>query len=345
MADPTLLTVILNYRTAEMTLKSLAAAHREMQDIDGEIVVVDNDSKDGSFAKITAAIRINGWETDNRVRLVRTGHNGGFGAGNNFAIRAGLSGGQKPDFVFVLNSDAFPEKDAITHLLERLQSNPELGMAGSQILDPDTSTHLTAFRFPSIWGELEGAARTGPISRLLRDYVVAMPVPEASQKVDWLAGASLMIRQEMLDHIGLFDETFFLYFEETDLCLRAKRAGWLTYYQKESHVTHVGGVSTGMRNWQRVPEYWLDSRHYYFTKNHGVAYAAVATIAHLIGGSLWWLRRRLQGKPHIDPPRFLTDLMRHSWAKVKSDFKRRKPNASGTKTTESNPGKPARRQT
>ena len=95
--------------------------------------------------------------------------------------------------------------------------------------------------------------------------------------VDWLAGASLMIRRQVLDEIGLFDERYFLYFEETDLCLRAQRAGWTSRYVKESRIMHIGSVSTGMKTWKRMPGYWFDSRLRYFTKNHGAFYAALAT--------------------------------------------------------------------
>jgi hypothetical protein len=90
------------------------------------------------------------------------------------------------------------------------------------------------------------------------------PIPECTTRVDWLAGASLMMRQSVLDRIGLFDETFFLYFEETDLCHRAARAGWPTDYVLESRVAHIGSASTGMKTWARIPQFWLDSRLHYF---------------------------------------------------------------------------------
>ncbi len=89
--------------------------------------------------------------------------------------------------------------------------------------------------------------------------------------MDWLAGASLMMRQDVLDRIGLFDEEFFLYFEETELCLRAARAGWPTDYVVESRVAHVGSASTGMKTWDRIPQFWLDSRLRYFTLAGGGA--------------------------------------------------------------------------
>jgi len=305
---PNLLTVVLNWRTPDMTMEAVAAALVAMKDIAGEIVVVDNDSQDGSFAAMSAHVAQQGWS---RVRVIQSGRNGGFGAGNNVGIRAGLSGGQSPDYVYVLNSDAFPAPDAILHLLTYLEATPKAGFAGSLIHGPDGDLHLTTFRFPTIASEFEGSIRFGPVSRLLRNKAVPLPTPGQAQRVDWLAGASVMLRRDVLDQIGLFDETFFLYFEETDLCLRATRAGHEVHFVPESRVAHIGSVSTGMKEWARVPDYWFDSRLHYFRKSHGAVYAGVATLAHVLGGGLHRLRSQLTGRRPADPPQFLRTLMTH----------------------------------
>ena len=313
----TVLTVILNWRTPAMTLQSCEAALRAMEGIAGAITIVDNDSGDGSFETISAEVVARGWDKGAvPVRVIQSGRNGGFGAGNNVGIKAGLPGGARPDYAYILNSDAFPAPDAIRALLAHLEAHPKTGFAGSFIHGTDGAPHRTAFRFPSACGELEGAARFGPISRLLKRHIVAQPIPEVTGRVDWLAGASLMMRQDVLDQIGLFDEVFFLYYEETDLCLRAARAGWPTDYVLESRVAHIGSASTGMKTWARIPRFWLDSRRHYFTKNHGHIYAAVATLAHVAGGVLWRLRLLVQRKDRGDPPHFLRDLIVHylGWA-------------------------------
>lgn len=308
---PTVLTIILNWRTAEMTLQAAEAALREMEGIAGEITIVDNNSGDGSFEAMTEAVTRRGWS---RVRVLQSGRNGGFGAGNNFGIRAGMRDGSRPDHVYILNSDAFPDPGAIRALLDHLESHPDTGFAGSYIHGPEGEPHLTSFRFPTIASEFEGAARTGPISRLLRRRTVPIPVPERTTRVDWLAGASLMMRMDVLDRIGLFDEAFFLYFEETDLCLRAARAGFPTDYVRESSVTHIGSASTGMRQWESVPDYWYGSRLYYFRKNHGWIGAWAASKAHVAGGLIHRLRARLTGGKPADPPGFLRRLIAHDAA-------------------------------
>ena len=307
-----LLTVILNWRTPEMTLRSAETALVALQGIKGALVIVDNDSGDGSFERISAEAEARGWTTGpQQVRVLQSGRNGGFGAGNNFGIRAGLPDGSKPDYVYLLNSDAFPAPDAIRALLDHLEAHPATGFAGSYIHGPDGAPHRVAFRFPSLLSELEGNLRFGPVSRLLSRHIIALPIPEATTRVDWVAGASLMMRRSVLDRIGLFDETFFLYFEETDLCRRAALAGFPTDYVLESRIEHIGSVSTGMKSWNRTPQFWLDSRLHYFTKNHGRAHALLATLATLAGGTLWRLRLLVQRKDRGDPPRYLRDLAAH----------------------------------
>ncbi|MDJ0629455.1 MAG: glycosyltransferase family 2 protein [Rhodobacter sp.] len=302
----------MNYRTPDLTLQAVEAALREMRGVDGELVIVDNASGDGSFEALTSAASANGWTEGGRVRVIQSKRNGGFGAGNNVGIRSGLSSGARPDYVYILNSDAFPDTGAIDALLAHLRSTPATGIAGSFIHGPDGAAHVTAFRFPSVAGEFEEAAGTGVISRLLAKSVVPLGIPDKTCPVDWLAGASLMIRAEVLDDIGLFDEGFFLYFDETDLCSRAALKGWQTVYVRESSVTHIGSASTGMRSWRRTPQYWFDSRMRYFVKSRGASYAALATLAHIAGAMIYRLRRLVSGKPRRDPPHFLRDLVSHA---------------------------------
>ncbi|MES2665253.1 MAG: glycosyltransferase family 2 protein [Pseudomonadota bacterium] len=330
--SPTLLTVILNWRTPDLTLRAAEAALRALDGTTGALTIVDNASGDGSHEAMLAQVVQRGWDIGpHRVRVLQSGRNGGFGAGNNVGIRAGLPDGSKPDYVYILNSDAFPAPDAIRALLAHLQAHPATGFAGSYIHGPEGDPHRTAFRFPTIASEFECQARFGPVSRLLHDRIVAAPLPTVTSRVDWLAGASLMMRQSVLDRIGLFDETFFLYFEETDLCHRAARAGWPTDYVLESRVEHIGSVSTGMKEWTRIPQFWLDSRLHYFTKTHGRAYAAATTLAHVAGGLMWRARLLVQRKDPGDPPHYLTDLVSHA---LRRSVRPTRPPSSQTRPAE-----------
>jgi N-acetylglucosaminyl-diphospho-decaprenol L-rhamnosyltransferase len=312
----TVLTIILNWRTPAMTLQSAEAALRAMQGIPGALTIVDNDSGDGSFEALTAEVAKRGWDkAKTPVRVIQSGRNGGFGAGNNVGIRAGLPTGfanSRPDYVYILNSDAFPETGAIRALYDHLNAHPRTAFAGSFIHGDDGVPHRTAFRFPSIAAEFESSIRFGPVSRLLARRIVAQPIPLCTTSVDWIVGASVMMRLDVLDDIGLFDETFFLYFEETELCHRARAAGHAIDFVRTSRVRHIGSVSTGMKIWARMPDYWFDSRLYYFTRVHGRIYAAGATLALISGAALWRLRLLIQRKDRADPPRFLGDLIVHA---------------------------------
>lgn len=306
---PKVLTVVLNYRTPELTLRAVEAALREMEGLAGAITVVDNDSGDGSYEALVKGVKERGW---NRVRVFQSGHNGGYGAGNNVGVHHGLPDGTAPDYIYILNSDAFPERGAIRLLVEYLQAHSLVGFAGSRLHGEDGAYHQTAFRFPTMFSEFESAAATGPISRLLRRYIVALPEPRQAQTVDWLAGASLMVRHRTFEEAGGFDERFFLYFEETDLCLRARRAGWTSVYVPQSRVMHIGSVSTGMKTWKRMPQFWFDSRLWFFAKNHGVVYAATATVAYVAGAGISGLRQVFGSRRTGLPQHFLGDLVSHA---------------------------------
>lgn len=308
MPAPTILTIVLNYKTAQMTIDAAAAARVAMAGLPGEIVIVDNDSRDGSFDQIRLHIEKAGWD---RTRVIASPVNGGYGAGNNVGIRAGLSDGSRPDFIYIINSDAFAQPDAIRVLYDHMQANPKTAFAGSYIQGESGDRHTSTFRFPSLFSEIEGAIQFGPVTRMFRNYRVPIEDIDGTGPVDWLAGASLMMRQDVLDEIGLFDEKFFLYFEETDLCRRASMAGYQVVFVRESVVMHLGSVSTGMKTWQRTPDYWFDSRFYYFSKNHGKVYASCATLLHLAFGGLHSVRCKLTGKPSGMSPAFLRSLARH----------------------------------
>ncbi|OIQ30562.1 MAG: glycosyl transferase [Alphaproteobacteria bacterium MedPE-SWcel] len=311
MSDKTVLTIILNFRTPKMTLRSAAAALEDMSDLPGEVLIIDNGSGDGSYEKLLNAAQARGWLDAGRLRIEAAPHNGGFGAGMNIGFGAKLSTGAVPDFFYLLNSDAFPQRGCIHALRAFLLDHPKAGLVGSFVQGEDGLPHCTLFRFPTITSEFEGAAQTGVISRLLSHAVVPLPIPDAARQVNWTAGASLMIRREVIETVGGFDETFFLYFEETELCHRAAKAGWQSFYVPDSSVIHVGSASTGMKTWPRTPEFWFDSRLHYFTSTHGRAYAAAATLARLAGGAIYGLRRAISAKPRVESAHFYGDLLRH----------------------------------
>jgi len=316
------LVVLLNYKTADMTIKALDALLPELRKLDdahraqggAKVCIVDNDSQDGSYEKLAAR----GERDKDVVTVVASGHNGGYGFGNNVALRRGLAatGLERPDFFFLLNSDAFVEGPTLETLLAYMDEHPDVGMAGGDIHGTDGEPHTAAFTYPTLWSEIEGSVRLGVVTKLLRDRVVPRKTPaHDTDDVDWVPGASLIIRRQVLEQIGLFDETFFLYYEETDLCRRAKLAGFKVAFVKAASVAHIAGASTGVNKAntkkKRTPGFLLDSRRHYFLKHHGRAYLWAANVAYAAGLASYRVRYRVQGKNDPDYERALLDFVEH----------------------------------
>jgi N-acetylglucosaminyl-diphospho-decaprenol L-rhamnosyltransferase len=304
-----LLVVTVNYRTADMVLRALPRTLQDLEGLDARVVVVDNDS--GEYETLRDGVAEKGYA--DRVDVVAAERNGGFGYGNNVAIRRALAGDDPPEYVYLLNPDAHPSPGAIPTLVEFLDSHRNVGIVGSRLHEPDGRRHPSAFRFPSVLGELERGLRLRIATKVLDRWAVWTLAPASTMPVDWVSGASAMFRREVFETVGLFDENFFLYFEETDLCRRARSAGWPTWYCHESVVEHVQGGATGITDLRRrVPAYWFASRRYYFLKQGGRSELWMANAAFLASFSLWRVRRKIQRKPDDDPPSLLGDFVRHN---------------------------------
>lgn len=279
-----------------------------------QAVIVDNASGDGSVDVIQTAIAVEGWKS--WASVLPSDRNGGYAYGNNLAIRPALQQPTPPAYVLLLNSDTQVRPGALKTLVDYLDQHPTVGIAGSCMENPDGSVWPTAFRFPSILSELEGGLRLGIVSKLLSKWKVAQTMGDSPQPIDWVPGASMMIRREVFDSIGLMDEDYFLYYEETDFCLQAQRAGWSCWYVPQSRVMHIAGQSTGVTDRdaapKRLPQYVFDSRRRYFVKNHGVIYATLTDLVWVLSYTVWSVRRVLQRKPDTDPPYLLIDSLRNS---------------------------------
>jgi GT2 family glycosyltransferase len=313
VAPGRVLIVIVNYKTARLTGNCLRSLEPERRDLPGlRVAVVENAS--GDAEALAAIIREHGWQ--DWVGLDVADRNGGFAYGNNRAIRAALESGDPPDYILLLNADTEVFAGAVRALRDFLDSHPDVGIAGSSFANLDGTDWPIAFRFLSVASELEQGLRLGFISKLLRRHLVPVEMEKKEARTDWVSGACIMIRRQVFEAIGLMDEGYFLYFEETDFCLRAARAGWPCWYVPQSRVMHIAGQSTGVTerdaHARRMPPYWFESRRRYFLKNHGLAKALAADLAFGTGYALWRLRRLIQRKPDKDPPCLLQDFWKAS---------------------------------
>jgi N-acetylglucosaminyl-diphospho-decaprenol L-rhamnosyltransferase len=310
-----LLIVILNYRTAALTLACLRSLAKEIPALPGtRVVVTDNASGDGSAEIIATGIAEGGMSAWARCEPLPK--NGGYAYGNNAAIRSALTSSDPPEFVLLLNPDTELLPGAVTSLLDFMRAHPECAIAGSRLEDEGGHVHCSAFNFPTAWSELDRGLEIGVVTRLLGNRTVQRPIPDEPCQVDWVAGASMLVRREVFERVGLIDEAYFLYFEEVDFLLRAKRAGLQTYYVPSSRVVHHMGASTGVTDEKaaprRIPGYWFDSRRRYFVKNHGVVHAILADSVFLVAHSLGRLRQLALPKARRpDPPHMVGDYLRN----------------------------------
>ncbi|MEQ8936755.1 MAG: glycosyltransferase family 2 protein, partial [Amphiplicatus sp.] len=288
-ASPKIATVIVNYGAADMVIDHFPALKAECEAFPGSrVYIVDNASPGDDGAKLAGFAA-----GEPLVFFIQGKENGGFAQGNNIALRQILAAPEPFDYIFLLNPDAFPRPGALRALTDFLASRPDAWLAGARLETVDGAPHVSAFRYFSIFSEFDWGANTGFVSTLLSAWRVAPPQKDETSEADWLCAAALLIRPEVFKDAGLFDERYFLYYEETDLMLGARRAGWPSWYVPAARAVHYEGSSTGVKNTAEIkpqPNYWYRSRAYYYRKNHGALYAAVADLAWM-SGALFYLAR------------------------------------------------------
>ena len=307
-----LLVVIVNYRVADLTIDCLHSIAEELGRVPGTRVAVrENGSRDNSAERIQKAITDNAWNS--WCWLTADTTNLGFAGGNNVILRSALQSESPPQYLLLLNPDTIVRPNALKQLIDFMDKHPNVGIAGSRLEDPDGTPQCSAFRFPTPLSEFESTIKLGLVTKPLRRRVVAPPVSDHECETDWVAGASMMIRREVLLNIGLLDERYFTYFEDVDFCFNAHRAGWPIWYVPSSRVVHLVGQSSGItaKVPRRRPSFFFEARRRYFLKNQGPVKAALADIGQILGLTLWRLRVLL-GKSDSTPPHYLWDCIRHS---------------------------------
>ena len=229
--------VIVNWNVKELLRQCLASVQAEATELPPdavEILVVDNASSDGSQAMLR--------EEFPDVRLLANAENRGFSAACNQAI-AQSSG----EAILLLNPDAALMPGALTSLIDHLEHHAQVAAVGPRLLNPDGSIQSSRRRFPSLTTAfLESTIIQSYFPHLshLRRYYCQDITEDREQEVDWLTGACLLLRRRSWEEVGPFDQRFFLYFEELDWCLRAKKAGWRIAYLPHAEAVHHGGQSS-----------------------------------------------------------------------------------------------------
>ena len=243
ITNPDLSVVILTYNVREMVLDCVESVMQASDGLRVEIIVSDNCSTDGTVE----AVR----ERYPDVFMVENTENLGYAAGNNRGIE--VSRGRH---VLILNPDTVVDKDALRFTLEYAESHPECGVVGCRVLNPDGSVQQSWFAkwslFQALWIGL-GLQSVAPMVRIDGRRKFTREPPDRAVQVDRLLGCFLWIRRDVIDRVGMFDEDFFLYGEEEDLCQRVRDAGLEVHYYPGVDTVHYGGQSTKhVKEWARI---------------------------------------------------------------------------------------------
>ena len=287
MAELRLAVVVLNYRTPDLVVDCLASLEDELDPERDTVIVVDNDSGDGSAEAISRTMAERAW--GGWARLVESGRNGGFSFGNNVGMKSA-----RADYYLLLNSDTVVRPGAIAGLLRVMSDHPEIGLLGPRLEWPDGEGQISAFRDISPLGQLLKAAETGALSRQLMAHVVAIELDEDTDP-QWLSFACVMLRREVLRSVGLMDEGYFMYFEDADYARRVRAAGWKVRQWPQAHVVHLRGGSSPVKELsrlrKRLPRYYYESRARYFRRHFGRAGLLAANVFWILGLGIARLRQ------------------------------------------------------
>lgn len=280
--------IIVNYNTRDVTSEAVASVLRHSGGLEIEVIVVDNDSSDGSVVALHTAFP--------QVTLVDTQHNGGYAWGNNVGLHRA-----RGRYVLILNPDALLRKDTLETALAYMEAHPEVGILGAEVFLEDGNRQLTVFRFPSLgtlFWHLLIPNRIIRGSRLFGDQRYASRGYGRIMDVDVVAGCFMLLPRPVVDRVGLMDERFFMYSEETEWCWRVGQAGYKVRYNPDVKITHYGAVSTGQTSpWKSVEIAKGQILFLRFTRGPLIARAATALmLAGELARGLWFLPERLMGR-------------------------------------------------
>ncbi len=269
--------IIVSYNTCNLLRSCLRSLALPPSSYPPSIWVVDNASNDGSAEMVQSEFP--------RTHLIQAGRNLGFAAANNLALRQlgfdGVSSGKwVPDYVLFLNPDTEANIEALLRMRAFLHVTPHAGVVGPSLIYPDGSFQHSAFRFPTlfqVWFDLVQWPGRFVESPLNGRYPRTLYAAGEPFRIDHPLGAAFMARADVIRHVGLMDERFFMYAEEVDWCLRVKKAGWQIYCLPATVIVHHGGGSTRQQP-ARMNELLWQSRFRLFEKHYGKLFTWAARL-------------------------------------------------------------------
>ncbi len=244
--------IITNWNTRQLLLDCISSVYQTVRLASFEIYVVDNGSSDQSVEAVQQEYPA--------VRVIANDRNVGFAAANNLALRR-VNGA----YAVLLNSDTLLKEGALDRMLHFMESHPEAGMCGPQLLFRDGSKQTSTGVFPELFSELASKS----MSKLFLTVRPEQAFSGSTSIVDFIIGACMFVRKKAIDEAGMLDEDYFFFYEEIDWCFRMKRAGWQVFHLPNIEVYHFGGQSTKNINLRARVESWR-SRYLFFKKSLGL---------------------------------------------------------------------------
>lgn len=253
--------VVVNTNSGDEVLRCVRSVFESAGDIRMQVVVVDNDSTDGSAHAVVGAFP--------EVGLIQNDSNRGFPAAANQGMRATDS-----EFILLINPDAEIRVGTMEGFLKVARDHPRAGAIGALTRSPDGSIYPSARRIPTLTQGLFHTllAPFRPNNRWSRTYRMAEWDRRSERQVDWVSGSSMLLRRAALDEVGIFDERFFMYVEDMDLCTRLRQAGWEVWFSPELEIEHIGGTATVGR--RRMTLEHSRSIYRYFVKHRSSGWKA-----------------------------------------------------------------------
>lgn len=292
--------VIVNHRTPSLVLDAVSSLDGQVDPVTDQVVIVDNDSRDGSAPHIDAAIAQRGYGA--WCSLVRAPRNNGIAAGNNLGIRAADA-----DFYLLLDCETRVAPGAISALLSEMRAQPLVGIAGPRLETADGALHTSCFRDYTPVSELLYAADTRPLTAAFSRFDLGVAVDDEPRDVDWVSFACVLLRREVIERVGLLDEGYFMFFEDSDYCRATREAGFRVHYYPHARAVVRPAVLHPLRESQpiaavtkRRPRSFYRSRSRYFRKGYGPLGPWAANTCWQLGRSMS-LGRELVGRklPHV----------------------------------------------
>ncbi len=226
--------IIVTYNSEKFIEKCIKSIKGKTKDIEYEIIIVDNNSSDRTVKII--------YEKFPEIRLIRNKKNRGFASANNTAIKRANG-----EFIFFLNPDTILENNAVKILHDFLLKEKNAGVVGAKLVYFDNSLQLSCRTFPNFINVFFGRKSVFrilfPNNPITKKYMLTNLDYKEIQEIDWLMGAAMMVRKDLLEEVGLFDEDYFLFVEDTDLCYRIKKKGYRNFYNPFAIVKHYHGGS------------------------------------------------------------------------------------------------------